>query len=282
MRTALRSRIPFPFFAAEWARQIYKKFEHRSNRRDWFTILAGMASVVAEHGPRKGAFEWLDIGAGECHSTIQQLSVIRKATKQKVVLDIDIDVLEPSSYSLAQCLLRLHSIKKDIVFRNFFKAGWHEAKLPFRYDLISAVHSAYYFTPTEKDFRQVLRKIWFKLKKGGIAQLLILPSYSAFYRVIGWNYFGNWVYAENILRTLREMGFKPKTKEFSMKLNIDDVFRNRAALYEFWLFMMNKRTGSLNASERKRFLDALKAARFKHNGRWVMEMNDWFIWFRKP
>ncbi len=281
MNKKFLNNVKFPFFSAEWARQIYKKFEKRSNRRDWFTILNRMAKIIAAHGNRKESFEWLDIGAGECHSTIQQLNAIQKTIGRKMILDIDIDVLEPSPYSLAQCLLRLHKIRKDIIFRNFFKAGWHEVKLPFRYDYISAIHSAYYFTKTEKDFFNVLRKIYSKLKKGGIAQILILSSHSSFYKVIGKNYFGDWVYAENIFRILKKMGYKPKFEEFSMKLSIDNVFKNKTALYEFWLFMMNKKAGKLSGKEQNRFLKALKEIRFKHNGRWVIEMNDWLIWFKK-
>lgn len=281
MNRKLLNTIKFPFFSAEWSWQIYKKFEKRSNRHDWFVILSKMAKIIAKYGNKKGTFEWLDIGAGECHSTIQQLNTIQKVIGRKMILDIDVDVLEPSPYSLAQCLLRLHKIRKDIVFRNFFKAGWHEVKLPFSYDYISAIHSAYYFTKTEKDFLIVLRKIYSKLKKGGIAQLLILPSFSSFYKTIGKNYFGDWVYAENIFHILKKMGYKPKFQEFSMKLNIDDIFSNKTALYEFWLFMMNKKSGKFSVKEQNRFLQALQEIRFRHNKRWVIEMNDWLIWFKK-
>ncbi len=281
MNRKLSNIIKFPFFSAEWARQIYKKFEKRANRHNWFEILNRMAKIIAVHGNKRESFEWLDIGAGECHSTIQQLNTIQKAIGRKMILDIDVDVLEPSPYSLAQCLLRLHKIRKDIVFRNFFKAGWYEVTLPFRYDYISTIHSAYYFTKTKKNFHTVLRKIYSKLKKGGIAQLLILPSYSSFYKVIGKNYFGDWVYAENIFHILKKMGYKPKSQEFSMKLNINDIFSDKKALYEFWLFMMNKKSGKFSSKERNRFLQVLEEIKFRHNSCWVIEMNDWLIWFKK-
>lgn len=165
----------FPFW--EHSEFLYSDLDRLFVRDDLIAVHCALAQQIAACGVQGKPVRWLDVGSGD-GSTIAGIARFLSRSDHRGVL---LDCVEPYDAAISQ--LRANLRQSNVVLGNIVQAHIADAILPRRYDIITCIHSSYYFGVTPEEYILTWLRLKSQLDMLGVIAVLALPSSSPFFRL---------------------------------------------------------------------------------------------------
>jgi len=253
----------------EKAIKIHQEFDRRTVHKDWIKLINFLASKI--NSINKEEISILDIGCGDGTTAIQLLDLINK---EKIIYDC----VEASKIALSLFEKTMSKKENKVHLRNKFNEKYYPQHIKNKYDIILFVHTNYYITDNEENYKDILKETYDLINERGFLFIITLPSTSAFYKIVDFKIFSDFVYAEETEKILNNLKFNNKSSRFLIRIKIEDIFENDEKLLNFYRFVVNDVDAKFD--DKKILLDKLKKISINSEGKFL-DFNDWVIEVKK-
>ena len=234
------------------------------------------ARAVAPRGKRASVIQWLDIGSGD-GTTIHDLL---RRFHEIAIDEIELDCIEPDSRARELLKWRLGGRA-----RNVWGVKAHELAVGRRYDLITCIHSSYYFGVSEEHHLTVWRTLLGSLTEKGILIVVALPASSPLFDLASPVSYQECSKADILCEHLRILGAETEWSQLRVRYLLDHVFKLHRLHSEDLIerlrplvaVLSNDPERSIDPAEAQRFMSRLEGPAQKWGRHSVIDFGDWVI-----
>jgi len=268
----------FPFWDSH--EYSYSELDRLFVKSDLIGIYSHIVGIIKQELLDIEDISWLDIGSGDGTTIARTVDILlnHSTTHRKVRLDC----IEPQKSILPALKRNIQLSRAEL--RDVVISGAADASLLNKYDVITVIHSSYYFGKTENDFRNTWTKLLHALSPHGIIIVITLPEYSPFFYFAQPSTYISWSKGRAIVSSLCSYLQHLSVHHVSMRLatsniisdDLEQTLRNLTLLYQFAHHDTNKLVTASDLSVLKGQLLAT-CIRDREWGP-VVDFNDWVIW----
>lgn len=229
--TSLTSDIlNFPFWETDPS--FYSRLDNLFIKSDLVRVHLEIAAAIARVHPCGSEISWLDIGSGD-GTTICNILNCQISSE---LSNIKLDCVEPSK--AAGSLLTRNLASLGIQVNQLHQKPVSEAIFSQSYDIITCLHTSYYFGFTEHQHDKTWSRLSDSLSERGILVVCVLPESSPFFALASPAHFSDFGKAQKVGESLRRHFRRVESKTLSVRIptNVFDIVnahRNLISFYEF-------------------------------------------------
>ncbi len=220
----------FPF----WDNQphFYTDLDRLFVQHDLVRLHQAVAKCIADQLPGRELIRWLDVGSGD-GSTLG--NVLKQFISLRTDVRVQLDCIEPSRAALN--LLPPNVIIPKVALQEMHEGPISTAKLLETHDVVTCIHTSYYFGQSEANHKVAWAQIADTLVPGGIAVSCVLPEISPFFELAAPTRYSSYGKEESVKLYMSSLFKGISSAPLPMRIPTELLFDDSSNLKLFYEFL---------------------------------------------